>query len=108
MVPLLGQRDEHLKQIERSFPGADIHVRGNEIAIAGEDADAVGRLFEELVLLLQQGQALDLGSLGRSIDMVRAAERPSEVLPDEVLRSARGRTVRPKTAGQKRYIDAIR
>ena len=44
----------------------------------------------------------------RTIDMVNADERPSEVLTDEVLRSARGRTVRPKSSGQKRYVDAIR
>ena len=108
MAPLVGQRDEHLKLIERSFPGTDIAVRGNEVAITGPDAEQVGKLFEELVLLLQQGEALDPGALGRSIDMVRAAERPSEVLGDAVLRSAKGRTVRPKTAGQKRYVDAVR
>src|SRR5438132_3404617 len=39
--------------------------------------------------------------------MVKADERPSEVLTAEVLRSARGRTVRPKTSGQKQYVDAI-
>ncbi len=108
MAPLVGQRDEHLKQIEQSFPGTAIAVRGNEVTISGPDAEQVGQLFEELVLLLQQGQSLDMGALGRSIDMVRAAERPSAVLTDQVLRSAKGRTVRPKTAGQKRYVDAVR
>jgi phosphate starvation-inducible protein PhoH and related proteins len=108
MSPLVGQRDEHLRQIERSFPGTDIVVRGNEVAIVGPDAAQVAHLFEELVLLLQQGHALDPAALGRSIDMVRAAERPSEVFTDEVLRAAKGRTVRPKTAGQKRYVDAVR
>jgi phosphate starvation-inducible PhoH-like protein len=108
MVGLLGQRDEHLRQIEKSFPGTDIHVRGNEIAIAGDEASQVAHLFEELVLLLQHGQALDTGNVSRAIDMVRAAERPSDVLTHEVLRSSRGRTVRPKTAGQKRYVEAIR
>ncbi|HEX9259341.1 MAG TPA: PhoH family protein, partial [Acidimicrobiales bacterium] len=108
MVGLLGQHDENLRQIERSFPGAIVQVRGNEISIDGDDAEQVGHLFEELVLLLQSGQSLDTGSLSRSIDMVRAAERPSQVLTDELLRSARGRAVRPKTAGQKRYVDAIR
>ena len=44
----------------------------------------------------------------RTIDMVNADERPSEVLTAEILRGAKGRTVRPKTSGQKRYIDAIR
>jgi phosphate starvation-inducible PhoH-like protein len=46
-------------------------------------------------------------NVGRTIDMVKADERPSEVLTAEVLRSARGRAVRPKTSGQKRYADAI-
>jgi len=40
--------------------------------------------------------------------MVSADERPSEVLTHDVLRGARGRPVRPKSSGQKRYIDAIR
>jgi phosphate starvation-inducible protein PhoH and related proteins len=108
MAGLLGPRDEHLKQIEQSFPGTEVNVRGNEIAVLGPDAQQVADLLEELVLLVQRGEVLDRGNVSRSIDMVRAAERPSVVLADEVLRSARGRTVRPKTAGQKRYVDAIR
>jgi phosphate starvation-inducible PhoH-like protein len=104
---LLGHRDELLKQIERSFPATDIRVRGNEISIGGPDAEEVGRLFEELVLLLQQGQPIDSADLSRSIDMVRAAERPSKVLSADILRGAKGRVVRPKTSGQKRYVDAI-
>ena len=108
MASLLGSRDAHLRQIEESFPGTDIHVRGNEISIAGAEADKVGQLFEELVLLLQNGHALDSSDLSRSIDMVRAAERPSAVLTADILRGAKGRFVRPKTSGQKRYVDAIR
>ena len=82
-------------------------MRGNEISISGDNADQVGHLFEELVLLLQRGQRLDAADIGRTIDMVKADERPSEVLAAEVLRSSRGRTVRPKTSGQRRYVDAI-
>jgi phosphate starvation-inducible PhoH-like protein len=108
MVGLLGQRDTLLRQIERAFPATEIHVRGNEISINGPDSDAVSSLFEELVVLLQQGEPLDEAQLGRAIDMMRAEERPSEVLATEVLRAAKGRTVRPKTTGQKRYVDAIR
>jgi phosphate starvation-inducible PhoH-like protein len=108
MPGLLGSRDEHLRAIESSFPDTAISVRGNEISISGHGAEQVGRLFEELVLVLQQGQPIDAAGLARSIDMVRAAERPSVVLTHDILRSARGRTVRPKTAGQKRYVDAIR
>jgi phosphate starvation-inducible PhoH-like protein len=107
MVGLLGQRDELLRLIEAAFPAADIHIRGNEINVSGDEAIEVGRLFDELVLLLRQGHAIDAGNVGRTIDMVKANERPSAVLTSEVLKSARGRTVRPKTSGQKRYADAI-
>ncbi len=108
MAPLLGTRDEHLRAIEAAFPGTRMHVRGNEVTIDGEGAHDVAVLVEELVVLLQRGQPIAGGALAHTIDMVRAQERPSEVLSSEVLRSGRGRTVRPKTAGQKRYVDAIR
>jgi len=107
MVDLLGQRDELLRLIESAFGDTRIRVRGNEIDIEGDQADRVGRLFDELVSLLQAGHLLDSAYVGRTIDMVMAGEKPSEVLTAEVLRSARGRSVRPKTAGQKRYVDAI-
>jgi phosphate starvation-inducible PhoH-like protein len=107
MADLLGHRDELLRVVESAFSGVQIHVRGNEIAITGDEADKVALLFEELVLLLERGQRLEPASVVRTIDMVRADERPSEVLAAEVLRSARGRPVRPKSAGQKRYVDAM-
>ena len=108
MVGLLGQRDELLRLVEAAFGGAEIHVRGNEISVSGTEAERVGRLFEELVLLLEAGQTLDPLNVGRTIDMIRADERPSEVMSAEVLRGVKGRSVRPKTSGQKRYVDAIR
>jgi len=106
MVDLLGRRDELLRIVEDSF-AVSILVRGNEINITGEDVEAqrVGRLFEELVLLLEKGHAIDPDGLGRSIEMMKADQRPSEVLGLEVLRGRK--SVRPKTAGQKRYVDAV-
>jgi phosphate starvation-inducible protein PhoH and related proteins len=107
MVGLLGERDELLRLIEEAFPDVRIVARGNEISIEGDDAERVGRLFDELVVLLEQGQRLDASDISRTIVMVKDDVSPAEVLTTEVLRSARGRTVRPKTAGQKRYTDAI-
>jgi len=107
MVELLGHRDQLLRLVEDAFADADVLVRGNEITISGDDADRVGRLFDELVVLLGRGQKLDAADVGRTIEMVKADEKPSEVMSAEVLRSARGRSVRPKTSGQKRYADAI-
>jgi phosphate starvation-inducible PhoH-like protein len=108
MVGLLGQRDELLRLIQSAFPAVDIHVRGNEVSVVGDGAEVVGRLFEELVLLLEKGHVIDAANVMRTIEMVRENERPSEVLTTELLRAAKGKSVRPKTSGQKRYVDAIR
>jgi phosphate starvation-inducible PhoH-like protein len=110
MVSLLGTRDELLKLIEAGFEST-VFVRGNEITITGEQADAerVARLFEEMINLLEQGNALTAETVGRSIDMLRGDEavRPSDVFGDAVL-TVRGRSIKPKTVGQKKYVDAIR
>jgi phosphate starvation-inducible PhoH-like protein len=107
MVDLLGQRDELLQIIEAAFP-VHILVRGNEITVSGDSADAesVARLFEELVVLLEQGHTLDREGVGRSIEMLKSDQRPTAVLATEVVRGRK--SVRPKTAGQKRYVDAVR
>jgi phosphate starvation-inducible protein PhoH and related proteins len=118
MVTLLGQRDAFLKQIEVALP-ADVLVRGNEITITGapEATEHVGRVFEELLELLEQGYELTEDTVRQTISMVTGAAigdlddeeapRPSEVLGDNLL-SARGKKIAPKTFGQKRYVDAIR
>jgi phosphate starvation-inducible PhoH-like protein len=107
MAGLLGQRDALLRQVEAAFPDVRIAVRGNEISLEGPSADRVGLLFQELIILLEAGQGLDSVQLARSIDMLGGDVRPSEVLTSQLVRSARGRTIRPKTAGQKAYADAI-
>ncbi len=107
MGPLLGERDELLRQVEDAFPDTSILVRGNEVVLGGAQADLVGHLFDELVILLQTGQQVEPALLARTIDMVKADERPSEVFSTEVLKTTKGRRVRPRTSGQKRYVDAI-
>jgi phosphate starvation-inducible protein PhoH and related proteins len=111
MVSLLGTRDELLKLIEAAFEST-VFVRGNEITITGErrDAERVARLFQELISLLDRGSPLTAETVGRSIDMVRdgSGERPSNVFGDAVITVRGGRSITPKTTGQKRYVDAIR
>jgi phosphate starvation-inducible PhoH-like protein len=109
MVALLGQRDELLRLIESAF-ASHILVRGNEITITGEEheAERVAHLFEELLAILGQGQPLTSDSVGKSIDMIKENDvQPSKVLTDVIL-TTRGRTLAPKTLGQKHYVDAIR
>ncbi|SCK39689.1 phosphate starvation-inducible protein PhoH [Streptomyces sp. WMMB 322] len=116
MVTVLGSGDSLLRVIEQAFPAADIHVRGNEISASGEAAevDLIQRLFDEMMLVLRTGQPMTEDAVERSISMLRdqqdgsgaASETPAEVLTQNIL-SNRGRTIRPKTLNQKRYVDAI-
>ncbi|MGH3499150.1 MAG: PhoH family protein [Nocardioidaceae bacterium] len=109
MVSLLGPRDTNLAIMERDFD-ADIHVRGNNVTITGDPAEAalVDRLLEELVTMIRTGQGVSTDTVERSIGILRTEtqERPAEVLSLNIL-SNRGRTIRPKTLNQKRYVDAI-
>jgi phosphate starvation-inducible protein PhoH and related proteins len=109
MVSLLGSGDELLHVIERAF-GADIHVRGNEITVTGEPGEntLITALFEQLIELLESGAELSADTVERSLSMLRrkSGVRPADVLTMDIL-SARGRTIRPKTLNQKRYVDAI-
>jgi phosphate starvation-inducible PhoH-like protein len=108
MVALLGSNDEYLRQIENAFPTVDVLVRGNEITLDGsaEDIAIIDTLIAEMLAMLRTGQALNAESVERSISMLRSGTRPTEVLTANIL-SNRGRTIRPKTLNQKRYVDAI-
>jgi phosphate starvation-inducible protein PhoH and related proteins len=109
MVSLLGAGDELLKLVERSVT-SDILVRGNEITITGAPADnaLAERVFTELIELIEKGETLTTDAVRRTVGMLSegTSERPAEVLTLNIL-SRRGRTIRPKTLGQKRYVDAI-
>jgi phosphate starvation-inducible PhoH-like protein len=108
MVALVGSNDEYLRQIENAFPTVDVLVRGNEITLDGsaEDIAIIDTLIAEMLAMLRTGQALNAESVERSISMLRSGTRPTEVLTANIL-SNRGRTIRPKTLNQKRYVDAI-
>jgi phosphate starvation-inducible PhoH-like protein len=109
MVALLGPSDAFLRVIEDNVD-ADIHARGNTVTVRGSAPDAalVERLLDELVTIIGTGQGLTTETVERSIAILRAEtrERPAEVLSLNIL-SNRGRTIRPKTLNQKRYVDAI-
>jgi phosphate starvation-inducible PhoH-like protein len=109
MVALLGPGDEHLALIEKAFD-ADVHVRGNQVTLPGAPSAVapVERLLQELVTILRTGQGLSPEIVERVVTMLKAetTERPADVLSLNIL-SNRGRTIRPKTLNQKRYVDAI-
>jgi len=110
MVSLLGSGDEHVRALERGFPSVDVHVRGNEITLTGPQPEVAlaDRAVGELLALLRTGQGLTADGVERLIAMLRddSGVRPADVLTANILTN-RGRTIRPKTLNQKKYVDAI-
>lgn len=110
MVELLGNRDVHLRRVEKAFTGARLVARGNEIDITGDEREValVHIVLDELLVLVQEGQSLDGDRVEQVIDMVKAeVPKPSGVFTDSIS-VGRGKIVRAKTLGQKRYVDSIR
>jgi phosphate starvation-inducible PhoH-like protein len=109
IVGLLGSADGNLRALERLL-AADIHVRGNEITFSGEPADVAlaERVVAELVAVASSGQAVTPDAVRHSVAILTGTEdeSPAEVLTLDIL-SRRGKTIRPKTLNQKRYVDAI-
>lgn len=109
MVNVLGPGDEFLRILERELE-ADVHARGNEITLTGSPAAlSLGvDVVNELVTVLRTGHGLTADAVERIVGMLSAREdaRPADVLTHNIL-STRGRTIRPKTLNQKRYVDAI-
>ena len=110
MVDLLGEQDRHLRAVEAAFPEATIVARGTEVLFSGqrEAAGSARKVIEELLLMVQQGASLEEDGVRRVIEMVNdLVPSPSGVLT-EAVPVGRGKIVRPKTVGQRKYIDAIR
>jgi phosphate starvation-inducible PhoH-like protein len=110
MVALIGPHDDNLRAVEAAFPSVNITVRGNEITLRGPHIDcmALENLFGELMVVIRSGNVLSVEAVARSIAMLESKpmDHPAEVLSLNIV-SNRGRSIRPKTANQKRYVDAI-
>jgi phosphate starvation-inducible PhoH-like protein len=110
MVAVVGPHDDNLRTIEAAFPSVNITVRGNEITLRGPHVDCakLENLFHELMVVIRSGNILNVDAVNRAIEMLehKPADHPAEVMSLNIV-SNRGRSIRPKTANQKRYVDAI-
>jgi phosphate starvation-inducible PhoH-like protein len=110
MVAVVGPHDDNLRVIEAAFPSVNITVRGNEITLGGPHIDCakLENLFNEMMVVIRSGNILNVDAVNRAIEMLEhePVDHPAEVMSLNIV-SNRGRTIRPKTANQKRYVDAI-
>ncbi len=106
---ITGAGDALLRTIERRCEG-EIVVRGTDISIAGEpsEVEVLVRLFTHLIKIAAGNEVPTTDDVERAIDAMRAEEADASGFRDDILLTYRGKAIRPKTPGQKRYIDAIR
>ncbi|MGN7211563.1 PhoH family protein [Brachybacterium paraconglomeratum] len=109
---VLGENDRALAALEDAVPDTDVHVRGHQVTLRGTD-DALRRgehIMRSLIELAGTGQPVTAEAVQRAANLFgddRASGRKLEEVLSRTILSSRGRTIRPKTMGQKSYIEAI-
>jgi phosphate starvation-inducible PhoH-like protein len=110
-IAVLGPRDAHLRLIEREFH-ATLILRGTTLDIQAhaEQADQVLRLIEELQHLVQRGHDLTRAEVDYAARAIHHRQvEPSEAVFSEVLLTThRGKQIKPKSAHQREYVQAMR
>ena len=110
-LALFGKFDEHLKLLERAFP-VQILPRGTELTIYGnaEDVDKAQGVLRQLLEVIQQGNTITLQDVRYTIQMIKGEEKLQlgVLFDDIIIVTNRGKEIKPKTKGQKAYVDAMR
>lgn len=110
-IGILGENDEYLRVLNDNFT-CRIIGRGTDLSINGEEneATAAAQVIEALLLLYRQGTKLTMHEVRYSIKLVKSGQSNElkALFTDVLTVTSRGKCIRPKTIGQKFYIDAIR
>ncbi len=111
-LSLCGKHDEHLRAIEESLKVSFL-ARGNEITISGDkdDVEGVGRLLQGFLKLIRGGERFRIQEVRYALKMVKASSSSldtTDVLLERIEVSSRRQYVRPRTQGQKGYVEAIK
>ncbi|WP_165246570.1 PhoH family protein [Adlercreutzia sp. ZJ141] len=109
MTLLVGPADEALRAIQAAF-SSRVTVRGNVIALEGDPSEVqtLTALFSDLIKRAERGEIATADYVTHSVELLRSAAFSPDALREDILLTYRGRAIRPKTTGQKRYVDAIR
>lgn len=111
-VAVLGANDQALNVIEKIMPDIDVSMRGHQITLRGPEGslDRAAAIMNSLIEIAASGETVTGEAVHRAAELYgddrRRDQHVSAILSQSVL-SARGRTIRPKTIGQKEYVDAI-
>jgi len=105
-LALFGTADRYLRMIRDTF-GVQVVGRDEEIRLTGENTQVAkaASVLEQLQRTLRRQDWLSVEDVGQAIG--RAADEDHKHTPDEIDVYAKGRAIKPKTGGQRRYIDAM-
>ena len=107
---LFGPGDALLKEFEAQYPQVSVAARGDQVSLTGpsEQVASARRLLDQMAELIKRGQSITPEDIRRASRMLEgdSQARPADVLSQSIL-SSRGKSIRPKTIGQKNYVDAI-
>lgn len=110
-VALFGSFDENIKLIEKAF-AVDVISRGSDIKITGEpdDVSKAVKTVNGLLMLLNRGEALNEQNVRYVISLVNDGneDKLSSMSADCICITSKGKPVKPKTLGQKKYVEAIK
>ena len=109
MTALMGPADSLLRRIE-AMTDATITVRGNQVSVMGEpvEANRVISIFSQLIQMVSLGETPSPDEVDLLLSRSRNSGETETSFADDILLTYRGRALRPKTAGQRRYIEAVR
>ena len=109
MTALMGPADSLLRRIE-AMTDATITVRGNQVSVMGEpvEANRVISIFSQLIQMVSLGETPSPDEVDLLLTRSRTSGETDTSFADDILLTYRGRALRPKTAGQRRYIEAVR
>lgn len=106
---VLGINEANLRTLDNLID-ADFHVRGNVVSISGpgHEVSRARKVLTELESIARRGHVISPDAVKRAVEIiaVEAPQSVSQVLGSDIV-SRRGKTIRPKTLGQKTYVDAI-
>ncbi len=111
LMPLFGLNDENIELIKKEL-GISLFTRGGEITLTGEEdsVSAAITTLEKLTQIIKRGDSIDKTRILYAIDLAREgnAERIEEIMQGVIAITFKGRQVKCKTLGQKKYVDAIK
>ncbi len=109
MIRVLGVHDRVLSQVEAECPGVVVMARGNSITVSGseKEVEKANALITDLVALARAGVDLAAADVTRVSRIKAQTGRGAASFLSEPILSSKGKTIRPKTLGQKNYVEAI-